>query len=150
MSYFLQMQKRLTLWDVRHFTAFELCPVGRIHNNVTLMAPPKWMYDAMLPTIVRIETVRRATKSRLRIMSGYRQKAYNDAVGGSSRSMHLVFNALDIVPLDVRLEDFYEEVMKLPGIHEWGGVGLYRERGFLHFDTRGLLNAGDSPWHEIV
>ena len=149
MNYLTQMQRKLALWDVRHFTAFEICQVGRIHRNVTLMAPPTWMHDAMLPTVVRIEAVRRALKGRIRITSSYRQKEYNDAVGGSKQSMHLAFNALDLVSLDLPLEDLYEEVMKLPGIHEWGGVGLYRERGFLHFDTRGLLNAGDAPWHEI-
>lgn len=139
-TYFTGFDTLLSHLDVRHFAAYELCRVGVTRSNVTLQAPPPSLWANMIPTILRLETVRRELGGRLRINSGYRDPAYNKAVGGSTNSLHMAFNAVDVVPLDTTVHKLYEALIALPNAATYCGVIRYANNGFVHFDTRGLIS----------
>jgi uncharacterized protein YcbK (DUF882 family) len=149
-TYYNEMGKLLQLWGISDFTAHELAPVGRRQGQVVLKAPPTDLLQQMLPTIVRLQCIRRRLGSRIRVLSGYRDLDYNQAVGGSRNSLHMSFNALDLVPLDKPLEDLYQALLLLPGADLHFGLGLYPQKNFLHFDTRVLIGDRPWPWHEVV
>jgi uncharacterized protein YcbK (DUF882 family) len=55
------------------------------------------VFDKMNPTIITyLDTLRQYVNRSFTITSSYRDKEYNESVGGSSRSQHLNGNAVDI------------------------------------------------------
>jgi uncharacterized protein YcbK (DUF882 family) len=71
--------------------------------------------------------------ARWEVISGYRSQPSNIEVGGAADSQHRRGKALDVrLPPDL-LERTALRIMDL----RLGGVGLYPQHGFLHFDTRG-------------
>ncbi len=65
------------------------------------------------------------------IVSGYRCKEHNTAVGGAPRSQHMDGRAADIAG------DFdLEYVAELAGRMGISGIGIYKASGFVHLDTR--------------
>jgi len=65
-----------------------------------------------------------------KINSGYRTKQLNAAIGGSSRSQHMLAEASDVVFPKSNLLDVYAH---LTGEVKWPGeVILYKSRNFLH------------------
>jgi uncharacterized protein YcbK (DUF882 family) len=86
------------------------------------------------------------------ITSSYRNPKLNKLIGGVEKSLHLVFNALDLVPMS-------GDHKELALMHKYAsenrtrlmGVGYYYS--FLHIDHRGQLNRyspvtwGRSLWH---
>tara|TARA_B100000768_G_C11186386_1_gene335263 strand:- start:256 stop:639 length:384 start_codon:yes stop_codon:yes gene_type:complete len=73
----------------------------------------------------------------LRINSAYRSEAHNQAVGGSSRSQHLLGKASDLRVKELDSEDLYHiiEALISEGKMKEGGLGLYNS--FVHYDIRG-------------
>ena len=73
----------------------------------------------------------------LRINSAYRSEAHNKAVGGSSRSQHLLGKASDLRVKDLDSDDLYHiiEALISEGKMKEGGLGLYNS--FVHYDIRG-------------
>jgi uncharacterized protein YcbK (DUF882 family) len=73
----------------------------------------------------------------LRINSAYRSEAHNQAVGGSSRSQHLLGKASDLRVRELDSEDLYHiiEALISEGKMKEGGLGLYNS--FVHYDIRG-------------
>lgn len=86
--------------------------------------------------IIRIcaefDKIRAAWGQPLGITSGYRPEPINREVGGVSNSQHVLGKALDVYPVDGRLDAFYQWISR-----RWsGGLGDGRSRGFVHLDTR--------------
>ncbi len=73
----------------------------------------------------------------LRINSAYRSESHNKAVGGSSKSQHLLGKASDLRVRDLDSEDLYHiiEALISEGKMKEGGLGLYNS--FVHYDIRG-------------
>lgn len=73
----------------------------------------------------------------LRINSAYRSEAHNRAVGGSSKSQHLLGKASDLRVKGLDSEDLYHIIESLinDGKMKEGGLGLYNS--FVHYDIRG-------------
>lgn len=73
----------------------------------------------------------------IRINSGYRTNAHNEAVGGSPTSQHLLGKAADIWVPGMNPEDLYKIVVYLrdSGLIAMGGIGIYNT--FVHYDIRG-------------
>lgn len=132
-------QKLQRLFDgagIRYFSAREVLTLGSSNATLQLNTLPP---DAMLPNIV--PSVRVADEARRRlgkpitVTSGYRNLAYNRAIGSGPGSQHVQFKALDLktgplatlyrILLDLRREKF-------AGFS--GGLGLYRS--FVHVDCR--------------
>jgi GH24 family phage-related lysozyme (muramidase) len=78
------------------------------------------------------DKIRSAWGQPIGVTSGYRPEPINREVGGVSNSQHVLGKALDVYPMDGRLDDFFRWIAK-----RWsGGLGDGRRRGFVHLDTR--------------
>ncbi len=68
----------------------------------------------------------------IRITSGYRSKAHNRAVGGASRSQHLLGKAFDI-----QVEGHDPAQLLAAGVEAgFTTFVFYQKQGFIHFDIR--------------
>ena len=66
---------------------------------------------AMWQLALLAEQVRTILNVPIRITSGFRCEELNNAVGGSKTSQHTLFQALDIIPMGMDIEDAYEELV---------------------------------------
>ena len=82
-------------------------------------------------------------KAPLRITSGFRSSKHNDAVGGASKSQHMIF-ATDIVP-SVK-EPILPEALDLIAdkAEELGFTGIGRYDIFIHLDMRPKVSRWDN------
>lgn len=85
-----------------------------------------------LPILYELQIIRNAWGSGVGINSSYRNPSYNKAVGGASRSQHLLSTALDIYPINRDIQGF-KSLIKT--VKKSGGVGL-NYRTFVHIDCR--------------
>jgi uncharacterized protein YcbK (DUF882 family) len=76
-----------------------------------------------------LEQVRAIWNQPITVLSGYRTPAYNKAVGGATKSQHMLGKAADIVVAGVTPLEVYRY---LDSRHD-GGLGKYRT--FTHFDV---------------
>lgn len=146
------------LVDIEHFNDAELSsnrpvPLHKVEN--------------ILPTAKFLDNIRRAIDTPIIIRSGYRDPEANRGVGGSPRSMHMEFNALDFKPSGFGSRQLAELVVdiingkysiavywkgKLVTITpELMGIGYYgiNHGNFIHIDTRGLLGKPAAEWQYI-
>lgn len=99
--------------------------------------------DIDLGLVNRLQLLRDVLDTPIRINSGVRCKAHNEAIGGSPRSKHVRGLAADIsVPL--YLLPWLYGAAKALWLEDGGGLGLYPEQGFVHFDVR----SGRASWGE--
>jgi peptidase M15-like protein len=137
-----RLQGFLDAAGIRHFRAYELCDVGRgrrlSDGRVVRLKPvPAALWGNILPTLRLLEWLRRETGGRpLHVTSGYRDPAYNWAVGGKTYSLHVAFNAVDFFAGHVEPRELAARLARHPEARKLG-IGLYR--GFVHLDTRGVL-----------
>lgn len=139
----LSLDEYIKRAGVRHFSAREICPVGKRAggNGARLKLAPRELWVNILPTLKIADDLRDWVGGPVMITSGYRDDRYNLEVGGAKDSLHKCFNALDVragkrTPLEV-----YSWLTRHPRAHEMG-LGYYD--GFVHMDTRGLLGR-ESP-----
>lgn len=127
---------------IRHFRAGELCDPGRARvtgggDTVRLRPPPAELWAHILPTLRVMEWLRAEFGGRpLRVVSGYRDPAYNRAVGGAEHSLHVAFNAADLFSDSVAPRQLARRLAAHPDADRFG-IGLYPT--FVHLDTRGTL-----------
>lgn len=125
---------------IRHFSAGEFTSYfAARRNGVRNSVPPKKLWPNILPTLRVVDALRESLGKPCTILSSYRSPDYNRAVGGATKSQHLDFNALDIT------FDGVSPVRVHAVLKSWrdqgkfsGGLGLYRQSGFVHIDTRGV------------
>ena len=121
----------------KHFSADEFTTYfSRTRDGVRNSAPPRALWESIVPTLRLVDELRKHLNRPIVLLSSYRSRAYNSAVGGESASLHMKFNALDIAvaghsPSSVArlLKQWRKEGKFL------GGVGTYPT--FVHIDTRG-------------
>lgn len=71
------------------------------------------------------------------VISGYRTRAVNEAVGGAKASEHLYGRALDLAaPRGLSLRAFRDAALRLTATTAIRGVGYYPDDGHLHIDVR--------------
>jgi hypothetical protein len=132
----MDLQAFLRGSGIKHFSAREICPVGRKAGPVTLKLAPPTIWGNILPTLRVLEELRGHFGKPVVVLSGYRSPAYNEAVHGERASLHLSFNAIDfrcgmVTPLVLATWlDAHPDAAKF-------GIGLYGS--FVHLDTRGML-----------
>lgn len=128
---------------VRNFTAREVLTARRV--GVTSDPPPREWWPRIVPTLRLAEMLRAIMGHPLVIGNGYRPPDVNKRAGGSRRSRHLHFRALDLdLPTSRRSWSnrvrFYEAAVSLwldLGDAYQIGLGLYARRGGsrVHIDT---------------
>lgn len=93
--------------------------------------------DAVLvaPRLVMVlETIRAHFDAPVVIHSGYRTPQYNAKVGGVAHSQHCYGTAADITvrgQTPAAVAAYARQLMP-----DWGGVGVYSQKGFTHIDVR--------------
>lgn len=134
--------------------------MGKRAGSTILKAPPKYLWDFSIPTLIRLEHLRSKVRevvpgAIIRVNSGYRDQDYNNAVGGEDNSLHTQFNAFDFSVWARDKNDGEWEMAMLPSkvaaILETFpdsskyGIGVYPT--FVHLDTRGYLgNKAPARW----
>ena len=137
-----RLQGFLHAGGIRHFRAYELCDVGRTRRlsdgRLAVLKPaPADLWAHALPTLRVLEWLRKEVGGRpLHVVSGYRDPAYNWAVGGKTYSLHVAFNAVDVAAEGVEPRELATRLWHHPEARRFG-IGLYG--GFVHLDTRGTL-----------
>ena len=93
--------------------------------------------DAVLvaPRLVMVlQSIRSHFGAAVTINSGYRTPQYNAKIGGVAHSQHCYGTAADIVvrgKTPAAVAAYARELMP-----DWGGVGVYSQKGFTHIDVR--------------
>lgn len=128
--------------ELRHFSSDEIFYLGAAHYTKNSRAfhknslPARELWLNIIDTIKLVDTLRKEIGLAIHIDSGYRNKEYNKIIGGSYKSQHIKFSALDIHVTGMRPTEYFN-ILKM-----WrdegrfaGGLGLYKT--FVHVDTRG-------------
>lgn len=125
---------------IDHFSGREVCPVGKKAKGTgpALILAPRVLWQNILPTLRVLEEARSHFGKPIMILSGYRDPAYNRAIGGETASLHMSFNAIDSVVQGVDVRDFAHYLNTRPDAARLG-IGLYVKSGFVHCDTRGRI-----------
>ena len=80
----------------------------------------------------------------VRVTSGYRCSEHNRAIGGATRSQHLLGTAADIVVRGMIPAEMYRLAKDIEAFHN-GGIGVYPDKGFIHVDVRD----GRARWGQL-
>ena len=122
---------------VKHFTASEFTTYfRRTRNGIRNSPPPVEMWPNMIPTIRILDELRKHFKRPIVLLSSYRSPAYNKAVGGAPKSIHMQFRALDFAVAGVAPSEVFRVLRSWRAAGKFkGGLGLYET--FVHVDTRG-------------
>ena len=100
-----------------------------------------WLKERLVPLCESLEVIREAIGQNLYILSGYRTKAYNKAVGGALHSQHCEGRAADIFAFDMpapKLQEVITQLMKDGKLPKVRGFGRYPK--FSHIDVRPSLH----------
>jgi hypothetical protein len=120
--------------ELRFLGGSHYLPTGRAAGLNGL--PPKGLLTNMERLARAADAIRREFGHPVRILSAYRSAAYNAAVGGASRSEHMMFRALDLAPMRGSVAALHAACVKVRGRGGFvGGIGRYRS--FVHIDDRG-------------
>jgi len=132
-----RIRRLLDHWGIAHFDAEE---VVRHHDDAwdgpDLYPPPKRLATNLEYTIKLADRIREEWGGPVRVLSGYRCPRYNDLIDGAEDSQHMYARALDIRPVDGRIETFTELVGEQ--VSEERGersVGYGQYSSFIHIDT---------------
>jgi hypothetical protein len=127
-------QRLLDNAGVRYFDADEVFFRGARDARLQLNTdPPRALWPSLLAVVKVADEARHRLGRSLRIGSAYRSPAYNRAISGASRSIHVQGGALDLSGSPATLHRILTE-MRSEGLFR-GGIGRYRT--FVHVDVRG-------------
>ena len=84
--------------------------------------------------VMVLQSIRSHFGKAVNIHSGYRTPPYNAQVGGVEGSQHTYGTAADISIKGVSVSDVAAYARSI--MPDWGGVGIYKEQGFVHVDVR--------------
>ena len=130
--------------NLRFFSADEVLFLGNSHHGSGSCGgknahPPRELWENIVPTIQMLDEIRARLGSPIRIMSCYRNDAYNECVGGVENSLHKRFIAVDFTAQAGTPEIWRRiaEEVRATDLRFNGGIGTYLSRNFVHVDTRG-------------
>lgn len=84
--------------------------------------------------VMVLQSIRSHYGKAVSIHSGYRTPPYNAKVGGVDGSQHTYGTAADISIKGVSVTELAAYARSI--MPDWGGVGIYKEQGFVHVDVR--------------
>jgi hypothetical protein len=132
-------QKLLDEAGVRYFTADEVFFRGARDARLQLNTdPPRALWPSLLAVVKVADGARHRLGKAVKINSAYRSPAYNRAISGASKSIHVLGGALDLSGSPATLHKILTE-MRAEGLFR-GGIGRYKT--FTHVDVRGH----DADW----
>lgn len=133
-----KLQAKLDAAGVQYFGAHELLRIRHrsIAKRVGITSAQFEAGDVILDELVKVAKVADLLRERygapVRVLNGYRPRAYNREVNGASGSQHIYGRALDLTADDMpRLRALAIEMWRAG---EFGGFGNYT--GNVHIDTR--------------
>jgi len=127
-------QKLLEAQGTRYFDADEVFFRGARDAKLQLNTdPPRSLWPSLLAVTKVADEARHRLGRPLRINSAYRSPAYNRAISGASKSIHMLGGALDLSGSPATLHKILTE-MRAEGLFR-GGLGRYKT--FTHVDVRG-------------
>lgn len=126
----------LSTRGVEHFSA---------HEIAQRTIPPRALWPNIVPTLWFADFLRQAFGPTV-VGSGYRDPWHNASIGGAPESLHLSFNALDLTPSEGTPRE-WADTLTLVGLRDFGGMGVYLSKNFIHIDTRDLV-FGRRPWYK--
>jgi len=129
-----EFQKLLEAQGTRYFDADEVFYRGARDARLQLNTdPPRALWPSLLAVVKVADEARHRLGRPLRINSAYRSPAYNRAISGASKSVHVQGGALDLSGSPATLHRILTE-MRREGLFR-GGIGRYKT--FTHVDVRG-------------
>ena len=127
-------QRLLDEQGTRYFDADEVFFRGARDAKLQLNTdPPRALWPSLLAVVRVADEARHRLGKPLRINSAYRSPAYNRAISGASRSIHVQGGALDLSGSPATLHKILTQ-LRAEGFFK-GGIGKYRT--FVHVDVRG-------------
>ena len=99
---------------------------------------PLEVYENIIKLSSQLQFLRDYTGRPIRINSAYRCPKHNAKVGGSKTSQHLLGKAADITIQSLKPIEVFAIIEDLIDMGHMlqGGLGLYEEKGFVHYDIR--------------
>lgn len=136
----MNLEEYLSGLQLEHFSPKELMFLG--NRNVKLKLndlPPDHLWENIVKTAWIADLARGKIGAPITVISAYRNEAYNTAIKGADRSLHMSYMALDL-QCSKNLE-LYDLLLswRSHGLFK-GGLGFYSS--FTHLDTRGT----NSTW----
>ena len=127
---------------IRYFTAAELV---QPHKGV----PAQALWPNILGALRIADAIRVAYGAPVRVVSGFRSREYNAKVGGSKKSMHMEFRALDLAPANGDIEGLrpFAEAAVFAARKAGVNVGFGQYDTFVHIDT-GAPTGRNRSWDE--
>jgi uncharacterized protein YcbK (DUF882 family) len=155
MSLSLELEQFIDSLGLRYFKGAEFTEYwSRKRNGATNSPPPRELWTNIVKTLVVLDEIRHRLGASITLNSTYRSPAYNRAIAGAGKSLHMEFKAIDFtcdkgkpsdwakVAKDLRGQAFHLPASAGLGTRFVfrGGVGVYPT--FVHIDTRGA----DANW----
>lgn len=108
----------------------------RCHDGTDV---PYNLVDNVRQCAENLQSLRDAIGKPVYILSGYRNPTYNQRIGGAKKSYHMTGLAADVRVKGVPPSEVAAviELLIEGGKMEQGGLGVYDEDGFTHYDCRG-------------
>lgn len=91
-----------------------------------------------------LQALRDFIAAPIHVLSGFRCRKHNAAVGGTNGSQHTLGRAADIRSPNFTAKDLGVLAEAIPQFKR-GGIGVYLQRGFVHVDVR---TGGPARWNE--
>lgn len=102
--------------------------------------PNDWVTERLTPLCLALEELRKELGGRaVTILSGYRTRTFNVAIGGAPKSMHVQGRAADVRVTGVQVAKLHETMLDLVEsgvVPQVRGLGYYPRQGFIHVDVR--------------
>ena len=125
-----------------YFTIAELCASDTAKKYNIDNTPDATIISHLQQLINFLNSLREAWGSAIRVNSGYRCEKLNKFVGGSKTSSHMIGYGVDLVPANVRMDEFKKFIVdymknkmfdqciiEKSGKTEWIHIGLYNLKG---------------------
>lgn len=126
-----------------HFSPAEFLFLGNSNASGARCAgrnslPPEHLWPNIAKTARMLDAIRARLGAPIRILSCYRNNAYNTCIGGESASLHMRFNAIDWHCDSGTVDSWHRAALAVRSLSSEfsGGVGRYGT--FIHVDTRGV------------
>lgn len=99
---------------------------------------PLEVYENVIKLTGQLQILRDYLGRPIKINSAYRCPKHNAKIGGSKTSQHLLGKAADITIQSLKPIEVFTIIEDLIdfGVMLQGGLGLYEEKGFVHYDIR--------------